>query len=61
MYEIPETATHRAFGSLWNWIWPLLFIVVLTIASIVTEHHSGYFEPHLTGTNTTQSSPAPAR
>jgi ABC-type polysaccharide/polyol phosphate export permease len=60
MREIQENTTGRPLGTLWNWIWPLLFIGTLTVLSVLNDRHTSAIEHQTTAAHATQPSPAAA-
>jgi len=60
MREIQDNTTGSPLGSLWNWIWPLLFICTLTVLSVMNDRHSSATQHQTTAAHAAQPSPAAA-
>jgi hypothetical protein len=59
MYEFPETQADRALGTLWSWMWPLLFVCTLTVLSMATQKYSGYAGPQIVEAHASQLAACP--
>jgi hypothetical protein len=61
MHKISHARADRARGTVWDFLWPLLFVCAMTVFSMVTQNSSGYMEPQPAVAQTAQPSPTTAR